>query len=506
MKKELRCAKINDKLHMLSKKVSLLFFSAFVLLVFTTYKNITYVKLIAFLALSIPFSLYYIFEKGSLALEGYISNGTNHLSKWLYSLLGSYALINVLSAVFSPYRNYVNGKGQSVVLFGYSRYDGLLLLLLCIMVFLVFSIEGGFCKTHTNTIAGTTLIVVVIGIMQMLGVQLFYPYGDFYSFKGVFVSTIGNIGVMSTYLIIAFAVVAFSYIAFNTTKTIGWFWLVTIVLTMAFLIEINVDTGRLAVVLLLCVALPIMSLNKEYFVKLLLVISATGIGCAISSLLVFSEKYGVQFKLTRIFFVCILLSLISLVACFFVNRYMPENKLKFLFVTIIVLETVVFIAILIYLKFGSNFSNKTLIEINNILNGKINDNYGSNRIGLWKYTLFLSFSRLPIGFGTGSFGIGFAEYLKEISIKLSNNTYDFAHNEYLQVLYNCGIFGLFSYLGLVVIPIVNGIKKLHTNPKAIVLTFAIIGYSIQAFFTFSIVIISPLFWLLLGMLWNEVKN
>lgn len=506
MKKELKIACTNKRINMVSKIVSLLFFSAFVLLVFTTYKNITQTKYIAFLLLSGPFLIYYIFEKGSLALEGGVNLNINRRKALPYIFLGAYVFFNLLAGIFSPYNNYANGNGQSIIVFGHGRYDGLLVLLLCCLLFLCFSIEQTFSLCHINTILVTTFLAVVLGFVQMFGVNLFgfFPYGNFYSFKKDFISTLGNIDIMSTYLVIAIAVIMFSYIAFTVNRLLKAVWLFVGGISTVLLIEISVESGRVALFILLLIALPVLALSKPHFLRFLDVLAVVLLSLSLAFDINFS-KSGVSFKIGGISVALTIAAVLVLALRLLIYNFLKQTATKYLFAAVLFIELLAVVFSLCYLKLAG-VKGGTLGQISNMLNGKVRDNYGNNRIGLWKYTFMLASKRLFIGFGTGSFRMAFSDFTQQLAPSYSNNTYDFAHNEYLQILYNCGIFGLISYIGLVVSPIIMGIKKLYTTPQILILSFAILGYLIQAFFTFSIVLVSPLFWVLLGMLCCEVQS
>lgn len=508
MKKQEKWIRTNNRISNISKAVAVLLFSAFVLLIFTTYKNLTQVKYIGFLVLSVPFIAYYLFEKGSLALEGRFEKRKSQASILLYITLSAYLFFNLLAGVFSPYSNYANGEGQSVIIFGHGRYDGLLVLILCLALTLIFSIEGGFGKLHTNFFCGTAFLVVLTATIQMLGINFlgFYPYGNFYNFDKVFVTTIGNVDVLSTYLLIAFSVIAFSYVGYKVSRLMGCIWLFVSSLIIALLLEIKVDSGRAALILLLAIAFPILALSKDYFVKFLQLLSATAFGYAISLAISFSEYKGIRLSFKKDALIAILLTSALVALSLVAHKYLTKEKLKIFFTAIIVAEVIALIAFLVYVRFDRGITNRTLRELKGILNGRLKDHYGTNRVGLWKYTILLALKRLFIGYGTGSYRLAFGEFTKTIAPNFSNNTYDFAHNEYLQILYNCGVFGLLSYIGLVLTPVLKGIKKLYKNPTALILTFSVMGYLIQAVFTFSIVIVSPIFFVLLGMLWHEIKD
>ena len=152
---------------------ALLFFSAFVLIVFKDYTNITIVKYNTFLFATLGLMLYYIYEKGSVALSnGYFKNvSKKDFTPYIFIML--FLIFNIFSCVFSPYTNDTNGEGKSILLFGSGRYDGSIVLTLFIVLFLIFSFEKIFCVSFINVVAISALSTLIIWFFQLCGFNPF---------------------------------------------------------------------------------------------------------------------------------------------------------------------------------------------------------------------------------------------------------------------------------------------------------------------------------------------
>ena len=74
---------------------------------------------------------------------------------------------------------------------------------------------------------------------------------------------------------------------------------------------------------------------------------------------------------------------------------------------------------------------------------------------------------------------------------------DTAANIYLTMMINLGIVGTISYLSFLSFQLIKGIKKINKN--SCILLISIFCYMIQSFFNLSVVIVSPVFWLLMGI-------
>ena len=151
------------------------------------------------------------------------------------------------------------------------------------------------------------------------------------------------------------------------------------------------------------------------------------------------------------------------------------------------------------------FENGILYEIHELLHGNFDDDFGTYRIFLWKRT-FKLVPQFPIlGSGPDTFAIRFmAKYTADIASIGPLTINDTAANVYFTILINLGIVGLFSYLVFIYAQIKNGIKNMNNYSKILIIT--IICYLIQDFFNLSVVIVSPIFWLLMGMHYSSTQD
>ena len=75
---------------------------------------------------------------------------------------------------------------------------------------------------------------------------------------------------------------------------------------------------------------------------------------------------------------------------------------------------------------------------------------------------------------------------------------DTAANSYLTILVNTGFLGMVSYLSYIVLQVINGLKNI--NKYSIVFFIAFICYLIQDCFNLWVVIVTPIFWILMSIL------
>ena len=172
-----------------------------------------------------------------------------------------------------------------------------------------------------------------------------------------------------------------------------------------------------------------------------------------------------------------------------------EKKFKdFIIITLILLSA----SILMHTT-KKTYLLKDIIKTKNqtvdIAQGNIKDNYGSNRIYIWKNTLKVVPENILNGVGIDNFYYAFGK--KPLTMK--GWFFDKAHNEYLQILVCEGIFSLISYLLFFGWITIKGIKNSYKN-KELFLVLPVIGYLVQAFFNISVIEVAPFFYISLGLL------
>lgn len=140
-------------------------------------------------------------------------------------------------------------------------------------------------------------------------------------------------------------------------------------------------------------------------------------------------------------------------------------------------------------------------EISRILHGDISESFGSGRIRIWKNVLS-QIGDSPI-FGKGPDTMiserfaPFERYYPDRG-KVMKTGIDIAHNEFLNVLYHQGILGLFAYMGFIACVLGKWLKN-RRDTAILALGVSLICYLIQSFFTFSMCLVAPYFWICSGL-------
>ena len=144
---------------------------------------------------------------------------------------------------------------------------------------------------------------------------------------------------------------------------------------------------------------------------------------------------------------------------------------------------------------------KTKDQSIEIAKGNVQDNFGTNRMFIWKETIKVVPDNLTYGVGVDNFYYAFGD--RPLSRK--HRYFDKAHNEYLQILVCEGIYALVSYLIFIFIILIKGIKY-SFKKETLFFVAPVIAYLVQAFFNISVIEVAPIFYICLGLLSNRDKT
>lgn len=164
-----------------------------------------------------------------------------------------------------------------------------------------------------------------------------------------------------------------------------------------------------------------------------------------------------------------------------------------------------FVVFIYFLPLKSGF----LYELNQIMHGMTSDSFGTSRIRIWKEVLKLVPEHLWLGGGPDTLAgrIDFAfTRTSELNGELIESAIDVAHNDYLNKLVNTGLLSLIAYLSALFAALVGWLKVAPSNKAVAACGASATGYLSQIFFSFSICIVSPLFWILFGLMESEVHH
>lgn len=137
-----------------------------------------------------------------------------------------------------------------------------------------------------------------------------------------------------------------------------------------------------------------------------------------------------------------------------------------------------------------------------------NDAWGTNRGYIWRKSIEI-FRDFPLihklfGYGPDTFGIltTTGDFWSEMLAAANGQTFDNAHNEYLQYLVTVGALGLITYvifLAAAIRRMTVCLAKGNGNKYIAGCLFAVLCYNAQALVNLNLPITAPLMWLLLSI-------
>jgi hypothetical protein len=360
------------------------------------------------------------------------------------------------------------------------------------------------------------LINTVIGLLQYAGrnpLGLFpagYTYHDaFVLYANEFMGTLGNTDLLSSFLSVA---VMLFYAGF-VVRGKGALFLPPFAAGVFLLLLSGVSAGLVGLSAALLLTAPVLLDTKERFLRALL----AGASALFSAGLYFCLKVTYENRVTDLRFVpgtyavaAFLASAVLAGSAFLFHRKksaVPWRRERARRVLIWAVAAVVLLGVALLLFVP--VSGGTLYEARQLLKGNIDPSFGSGRIRIWKESLGLVPQHPWFGGGPDTLasriGFSFTRYSDELKMTIESKI-DNAHNDYLNILVNTGFLSLIFYLAALASALLRGVRRRDKNPMALIPVAAVLSYSVQVFFSFSICITAPFFWVALAWCSGESKD
>jgi hypothetical protein len=391
-----------------------------------------------------------------------------------------------------------------------ARNEGFLMQLMYVSMFFIIS-RTYVHKLELKIFALASIPVALLGILQINGYYVGKLTYNILTQGKSFLTTLGNIDVVSTYLVTPIMIFTVLYCQ-SKEKFFRILYLASAGICFYFSILIGVDSGYVGMVVAIAFMFPFIAKDR---------ISATRMFHMISLFLfliylenqiakigtrnfVFFEK-----PLSNILFLGAIVALIISAIIYFIGKFIKIEK-KFIWpVTYYVIAAIaIYFIIKKILAMPEPVDSSVMLvlyQFGQILKGNIQDEFGSNRIYSWR-VVYNFFKEKPI-IGHGPDTV-FDLWMREehvYSMAKYNTYFDKAHNDYLQVLVTTGILGLISYLAFQFSLLIRSLKKFD-EPLVIALVTASICFCAQAFFNIGVPIVAPYGWIVFGMLASVLRK
>lgn len=411
--------------------------------------------------------------------------------------LGYFAWV-ALSAWQGKWADAINGSEQLVVWMGAIRYEGLHIHLCYALIFLMLSLFPPRMNIVLPAASAALVIFCGVAAVQYTGVNVLglFPAGRSIYTNYEFQSTIGNIDMVSGYLSLMVPLLLGTFVV---RERGGWYLLAAGSLGAAMMWCIDVQSGLIAL-LLLCGLLVLLGLRfPAWRCRICLALAGVMAGLALRGMLflpwldsatprdvqpilfVFGKKALIGLAAAAV------LLLLSVLFRRHPGKAMPARAI----LCLVLAGAVLVIAAVILLPIPE--SGGALYELHESLNGRMQDHFGSWRMGAWRHSIDMSKESPLFGNGPDTFFYALKDHLAKVGAVLGEN-YDNPHNEYVAILVNNGIPALVLYLALLISALIACSRRQLWPPA-----FSIGCFAVQGIFTFSICLVSPMFWAIMGM-------
>ena len=465
------------------------------------FRWVTLVAAIVFIAIFIWYMVYLYQKKG---LEAYWNFKASSIPD---RFVLAYAVICLLSVLFSPYKSYI--------IFGYDGwYMGLIAQLAFVMLYYFVSRFWRWDEVCVIIYLSASAIVFLLGVLNRFMVdplQMYVGLDPGYIIN--FLSTLGQATWFSSYMCIVFPIGMFAYwfyekkairIAAGLYTSLGFMTMITQNSDSAFAAYAAMIVG------LFCFSFKENRLMKRFFEVLIIMfaswkfIGLMQIAFADKAVKLSNTMFG--FSKGNITWVLLAVSVVLYVIFSLLDKKEKINisKLKVIRTIVLVLICLTIAGIVIYIVLNSTgaLAGTGFESDNNYL--KFDTNWGNNRGSSWMVTMATfvdcNFMRKLFGAGPdGFYNLVYEYHAQELIEKWGENTVlTCAHNEWLTALINVGILGAVAYAGIFIGAIVRFTKKAVERPEVIAIVLCILAYMAHNFFCYQQIICTPVIFMLMG--------
>ena len=404
----------------------------------------------------------------------------------------------MLSALFGSMADSVNSQGQLTVWMGAVRYEGLAAQGCYVLLFLLMSLYPPRLK-HVMAAASVGLLIYAgIVALQYVGLNPFHLFPPTRDIRIVpeFQGPIGNIDLVSSWLCLLVPALMFAYVL----RMDGWLSLLSMNVGTLLLLLIEVQSGILALAATLAALALMMLLHPSMRARGCHVLACALTMGTLRMLIGLPWFDGTEellfphapslWKLAPLLLAAILI----LLSVKFSRNPGPAVARRW----VILLVAVATAAVVAAVWFAPLPEGGGLWEIQETLHGRPQDSFGSERFGIWRLSLEMSLQHPIFGTGPDTFWFAMQDYQYATGQILLQN-FDNPHNLLLTILANCGIPALALYLALMISIAVACVRAVRRDKWPLALLTGLAAYHAQGMFTFSVCLVAPMFWVLLGI-------
>ncbi|MGN0393890.1 MAG: O-antigen ligase family protein [Coprococcus sp.] len=441
------------------------------------------------------------YKSGRLISDGNSISETTHSRKSLIIMID----ISMLIFMISGFMAWIMAENKDNAFTGKDgRRCGLQFMIIVFIMYVCLAYGYELKDFVLPIFAVVSAITYIIGILQHLG---FNPFNLLDRVRGeqrrLFISTFGNINTFASFICISM-IFCMGMFIFESGKLLKVLYGAVVFIGGGALIAANSDSVYagcgFAAICLLFIAIVnksfagymtalVMAINGYIAMALVSKLTMRGID-RISGIGRASEHITILVAVDIVFIIILIAALVLR------KKNIFSIKTQVIVAAVIVAATVVTVI-------GVGIEQQFSIFV-------FDDHWGSDRGFVWKRLIeaYKDFPVLNKLFGNGNESVKalmVSGYYDEM-MDITGVVYDNAHNEYLQYLVTMGLFGVLSYLVVIIGAVVCGIR--YGRKKTVLYVFAtvILSYCAQAAFNLNQSITTPYVFLFVGLIAGVVRN
>ncbi len=404
-----------------------------------------------------------------------------------------YLIWLTLSAFWGTYAGQRSGEGLLAVLWGSLRYEGLVTLFCYGLIFQCMSRHPVQIHWVLSACSAAMIVYALIVGLQYAGLNplSLFPNGRSIRTNYEFQGTIGNIDMVSGWVCLLTPGLLGSFLLRDRH---GVFHLIGGLFGAALTLCMAVQSGLIVLALTLLALLALSLRRPTCRARFMLLLSLVLLLFSLRKAVLLpwldgSEEITLHASRTGLLAAALALALLPLAA--FLRRH---PLAAFSRKAVCLLFLLLGICCLLALYFLPLPQGSGLWEAQELLHGRAQDDFGSERLGVWRMTLDMTADSPWFGTGPDTFYYAFRAYLTQTGQTIQQN-FDNPHNFFLQTMVNSGIPAMLLLLGLCISSLLNALKR----PDGLFPALMASGFLVQGMFTFSICLTSPMFYCVLGL-------
>lgn len=400
---------------------------------------------------------------------------------------------------------------------GYAGWNmGLFSQVSFVLIYFIVSRFGKYYKGGMWVICGASVIVFLFGVLHRLLIDPLGYYENIDAFyQGMFLSTLGQSSWYGSYMsvILPLGIAVFVLCKHKIIRVISGLY---IFLGFCTLVTQNSDSAYFALAGFLLVLFWCAVAERELLVRFFAVVALFfGAGKFMHVLLLWkpnpnvnvdwgtrliqeSAAAWVMFGISVLF--CVLLCIPAVKEKYPVNVMKTVRK-----IVLCLVAACIACAVAIIVLGAKGYLPQPLADkISDISYFIWNDNWGNGRGRTWAFTVRM-FSEEGIRnklFGVGPdcyFQYANSHYANELRMMWGDNALTNAHNEWLNILINAGVFGAVSYIGIFLSSIRRFMKEREKEAVLVGIAACIVSYMAYDFFCYQEVLCTPYVFIWIGM-------